>query len=212
MTTLNDLEMPVGLKILVRNPPLLNGESKEDYYALLAEMIDGMDPSDPPEFIWVINFTNWNWEVARNANARTVLINEKIWPALSELRKTYPRQLGDLDGRWLIQNFRTELPKHGINPDIVNSSAVVLASSQLKYIDNTIDALQRRCDTILQLLEGRRDVFAARARQNAADIRERKLHLARMEALSRKPDAPATPQLTAKQTANTPALLGPASK
>ncbi len=212
MTTLSELEMPVALKILVRNPPLLNGESKEEYYALLAEMIGHMDPSDPAEFIWVINFTNWSWEVARNSNARAVLINAQIWPALSQLRNTYPRQLGEIDGRWLVQNFRTELPKHGINPDIVISSAVVLASRQLEYIDNTIDALQRRCDTILQLLEGRRDVFAARARQSAADMRERKLHHARMEVLTKKVDAPATPQPTAEQTANTPALPGPASK
>jgi hypothetical protein len=180
MSTLNALNIPAGLKILVRKPPLLNGESKEEYYLLLREMIDYMGPEAPPEYVWIFNFTNWAWELSRYTHARAVLINGKVGSALRALVSDH-RKLGELDLGWLIQNYRTELPKHGIDPDIVTSMAVGFAS--LRYIDATIETLQRRCDTIMQLLDGRRQAFEARARQKAAELRERDFHRARMEAL-----------------------------
>ena len=78
MSTLDSIDILPGLKSLVRKPPLLNGESKEDYYSLLREMIDNIGPLDPQEYIWVFNFTNWVWELSRYTTARAVLINGAI--------------------------------------------------------------------------------------------------------------------------------------
>ena len=175
MTTIEQLSIPPALKILVRKPPLIKGELKEDYYSLLEEIVGHIGPSDAAEYIWTFSFTNWAWEMARYTNARALLIDHKIWPALREIADS-SRKLVEIDGTWLLKNYQTELPNHGIDPGLVMSKATLRAKGELDCMDKMIDGLQRRCDTIMQLLEGRRDVFEARARQKAAEIRERELH------------------------------------
>jgi len=79
-----------------------------------------------------------------------------------------PIELEKAIARW------TETPgavgEHRIDPESVPAIALFQSAESLEHIDKMIERLQRRSDAIVQQLEGRREVFASRARRAADKI------------------------------------------
>jgi hypothetical protein len=73
-----------------------------------------------------------------------------------------------------IDQQLAELYPDGVDPEIVGARAMIMAAGneQLAYFDKSIERLQSRCDSILQLFEARREIFAHRARERSLRPRE----------------------------------------
>lgn len=173
MTALEFTAVPPGILALVEKPPLLKGESAQEYYDLLGGLVSDIIPADCIEWLWVIQFTNCSWEIFRNRRYRAILIDLQRGQALrSVILKTSPSQ--QMTGLELERAFAlwTENPgqfaQHGVDPQSVPATALLQAAKNLEIIEPILERLQRRCDSILQQLEHRRELFAYRAR-HAAD-------------------------------------------
>ena len=70
--------------------------------------------------------------------------------------------------RWLADP--AVFAKHDIDPLSVPATAAVQIKENLEALDKRLERAERRCDTIIQQLEYRREVFAHRARQAAGNI------------------------------------------
>ena len=82
MTTDEPNIVPAEILILIKNPPLLKGESKEDYYGLLAALARDVRPADLAEWLWLIELLNCVWEIFRNGRFRAKLIDMNRHQAL----------------------------------------------------------------------------------------------------------------------------------
>jgi DNA-binding FrmR family transcriptional regulator len=80
--------------------------------------------------------------------------------------RTYtPAGLAQAEALWLADP--THFAKHDIDPLSVPATAVVQIRKNLEALNKMLERAERRCDTIMQQLEYRREVFAHRARRAA---------------------------------------------
>jgi hypothetical protein len=76
-----------------------------------------------------------------------------------------PAGLAQAEALWLADP--THFAKHDIDPLSVPATAVVQIRKNLEALNKMLERAERRCDTIMQQLEYRREVFAHRARRAA---------------------------------------------
>jgi hypothetical protein len=192
MTTDEPTSVPAEVLILIKNPPLLKGESKEDYYCLLAALARDVRPADLAEWLWLIELLNCVWEIFRNGRFRAKLIDMNRHQALGTVilkhmpeRTMGPRDLAEAVAGWNASPGRYK--NYEIDPETVPAMAFSQAARSLEKIDKISERLQRRWDSILQQLEDRREMFAHRARR-AADLVRNQLDMRATESVD-----PATP-------------------
>lgn len=130
--------IPPAILTLIQKPPLLKGESLQEYNDLLAALVCDIAPTDIPEYLWVLEFADCVWEIRRDLSYRAKLID---W-SIDQMSSGYSKEAGP-------------------------AMSLVRAAPKVEVIDKILDRLRRRSDIILQQLEGRREVFAARARRAA---------------------------------------------
>jgi hypothetical protein len=201
METLKKHGVPADILAIIAKPPLLKGESKDDYFELLAGIIDDLGASDRPEFLWAIRYADSTWEIIRLRRMRTLIIEHwrdrgRIALLQDRLPGTYPA----------IEQRLGEVYPDGIDPELVNARSMILAdaNSQLAYLDDAIESLERRCDSILQLFEGRREIFAHRQRERervrtAREVEQLRIEKRRFEAENRSEAAAQTVAADSKE-------------
>jgi hypothetical protein len=161
--------IPTVILTLIQKPPLLKGESLQEYNDLLGQLASDVSPVDAIEWLWLIQFTDCTWEIFRDRRFRAILIDLqgnqalgavilKTVPAGNMSATEYNRQCA------LWRENPDYFAKRGIDPHSVPATARIQVAAKLELIDKSLERLQRRCDTILQQLEYRREVFAHRAR------------------------------------------------
>jgi hypothetical protein len=175
MSTFKNAAIPPEVLALINNPPLLKGESSQAYYDLLSVLVSDVAPVDIVEWLWLIQFNDCTWEIFRNRRFRAILIDLQRNKALgSVILKTSPSgtmnaiQYNQALVRW--KEDPNQFNKHGIDPQSVSAMAFVQAAALLEHCDKSLERLYRRCDSILQQLEYRREVFAHRARRVADNV------------------------------------------
>jgi hypothetical protein len=174
MSDIKPPEIPRDILAQLQKPPLLKGESIQEYNDLLAGLIADVRPSDRIEWLWLMQFLDCIWEILRNRRYRAILIDLQRTQALrGVILKTVPS--GYMEPRELRAAFEHwtdpgHFDQHGIPPESVPALALVQAGPSLDIIDKSLERLQRRCDSILQQLESRREVFTHRARRAAGKV------------------------------------------
>jgi hypothetical protein len=155
------LRVPRDILALVGKPPLLKGESLEEYLDLLAGIIHDLGVRDRPEYLWAIRYADCSWEIIRLRRMRSLIVDH--WGERGRAALVQDRVPGAYTG---IDAHLSELYPEGVNAEIVGARAMILADAnqQLAYFDKSIERLQKRCDSILQLLEGRREMLRHRER------------------------------------------------
>ena len=63
-------KVPAAILPLIQNPPLLKGESQQEYYELFGALVSETAPVDTVEWLWLIQFTDCSWEIIRNRRLR----------------------------------------------------------------------------------------------------------------------------------------------
>jgi hypothetical protein len=162
MDRFRKLGVPSDILGLIAKPPLLKGESKDEYFDLLAGIIEDLSVRDRPEFFWAIRYADCHWEIIRLGRMRALVVDHWRERGRSSLvRDRVPEAFSDID------QHLDQLYPDGVDPEIVSARGMIMAADhgQLAYFDKTIDRLQGRCDSILQLFEGRREIFTHRERE-----------------------------------------------
>jgi len=168
--------IPSEILALIQNPPLLKGESRQDYYNLLGALVRDIGPIDLPEWLWLISLLNCVWEIFRNARFRVKLIDLNGNRALKAvIQNLVPEgsmcipELKKAIADWNANPGRFE--NYEIDPETVPAMALSQLAPSLENIDKMSDRLQRRWERIQQQLDYRREMFAHRARKAADAIR-----------------------------------------
>ena len=149
--------IPKEIMYLVSQPPLLFGESKEPYVALYTGMAESLKPMDHADYLWLWRYVDATWQLFGARRIRAQYLNHLMNCAV----KHHGTPGEDIK---VYEVLATEVDEPGMN--------------RLEYLDRVIASSQRDCDTILQLMEARHDLFAHRAR-------ELKLHELEIERLER---------------------------
>jgi hypothetical protein len=167
--------IPPEILALLETLPLLKGESRQNYMDFLTRVASDIRPADLMEWLWTIRFADNMWEIFRNRGFRVKLIDlQNDQATRSVILKTTPynsMRPNDLEqafARWKADP--SEFSKHGIDPQSVPAMALVQVSRNLEAIDKISGRLEKSNDTILQQLEGRREMFATRARRTANNM------------------------------------------
>jgi hypothetical protein len=166
------LGVPSDIMALLAKPPLLEFESKDEYFDLVAGIIEDREPQDRTEFLWLLDYADQQWEMSRLKRMRALTADH--WREKARAALVRDREPGSFTN---IENRLAELYPGGVDPEIVSARAIILAAEheQLTYFDKRIDRLQKSSDSIMQLFEGRREVLAHRAvkkmRKNSETLR-----------------------------------------
>ena len=162
--------VPADILAAIAKPPLLNGESRDEYFALLAGIFDDFGARDRPEYLWAISYGDWQWEIIRLKRMRALVVDH--WRERGRTALVKDRLPAT------FSNFEEQLAQlypEGVNRDLVGARGLIMATDngQLAYFDKAIERLQRRCDSILQLIEARREVLLHRERERLTGARKR---------------------------------------
>lgn len=167
--------IPAPIRALMQRPPVLKGELVQKYNDLLAGLVSQVEPGDIIEWLWVLSFLDHAWDVLRIRQFKVVLIDLQHLKALSAVvMKTEP--FYEYSNKGLAQETMnwwadpTNFAKKHIDPLSVPATAAVQIRESSDALDRRLERAERRCDTIMQQLEYRREVFANRARRAADSI------------------------------------------
>jgi hypothetical protein len=161
-------KLPPAILPLIQNPPLLKGESQQEYFELFGVLVSETAPVDTVEWLWLIQFTDCSWEIIRNRRLRVFLIDLQRTKDLNAIRSVHYD-----DSEKYLANWKPDpdfLMRYGTDVRSMVATAFIKVADKLELIDKKLERLQRRSDKIVEQLEYRRELFAHRARQAAAKV------------------------------------------
>lgn len=168
--------IPPTILALLQKPPLLKGESVQEYNELFGALVVGLMPVDVIEWLWILNYLDSIWEVFRSRRFISVLITLEGKRALEAVigktlpidKEYYRSDQAKAEALWSADP--AYFAKHGIDPLSVPAMAAVQLRDNLEAFYKRLQQAERRCDAIMQQLEYRREVFAHRARRVAEEL------------------------------------------
>ena len=170
--------IPPTILALLQKPPLLKGESVQEYIELFGALVVELRPVDVIEWLWILNYLDSIWEVFRSRRFISILITLQGKRALEAvIGKTLPvdkeyYRSDQAKAAALWSKDPANFAKHGIDPLSVPAMAAVQLQDELEAFYKRLQQAERRCDAIMQQLEYRREVFAHRARRAAEELRK----------------------------------------
>ncbi len=168
--------IPPTILVLLQKPPLLKAESVQEYNKLFGALVVELMPVDVIEWLWILNYLDSVWEVFRSRRFISILINLQGKRALEAVigktlpidKEYYRSDQAKAEALWSADP--AHFAKHGIDPLSVPAMAAVQLQDNLEALYKRLQQAERRCDTVMQQLEYRREVFAHRARRTAEDL------------------------------------------
>jgi hypothetical protein len=169
-------KIPPTILALLQKPPLLKGESVQEYNELFGALVVGLMPVDVIEWLWILNYLDSIWEVFRSRRFISVLITLEGKRALEAVigktlpidKEYYRSDQAKAEALWSADP--AYFAKHGIDPLSVLAMAAVQLQDNLEALYKRLQQAERRCDAIMQQLEYRREVFAHRAHRVAEEL------------------------------------------
>ena len=179
-------ELPTALLEMLAPPRLLRKEDEDAYILLRDQLLDGVQPRDVVEMLWVIDLTESLWEERRARHAKQVRIKLASRKAVEEiLRACMPDNgKGDPEFEYEVQQAVSDVltgkdpAREGFNSfcDQLDLQRGDLEAVAFKTALKDLDALQKLIDRsinrriqILREIDRRREI-ADRARRTVAAI------------------------------------------
>ncbi len=155
------LGIPADIIALIKNPPLLEGESKEEFFAFLAGLFEDHGGSNRIRFLGLIRYAHCYWPIPRLELARARIIGH--WQpkaSIALIRDHHPEAYKNFD-----ELLKQQYP-NGVDSALLNARAILLANEKkhLAYLDQELERRSRECEKILQSLAFANAVFAPRRR------------------------------------------------
>jgi hypothetical protein len=141
-------------------PPLLKGEDAKAYETLLAQVCDGIAPSDAIERMWVRDVVDLTWEIFRWRRVKTELIASAVPIALRKILA--PLADAEEHSEWMDVLVKLWISQ---KPSGIKRVNKLLASASLTFnaviaeaAKNHLDEIER-VERLAAIAEGRRDAF-----------------------------------------------------
>src|SRR3974390_3155546 len=143
--------VPPAILPFIQDPPLLKGESRQEYYDLLAALIAEIAPVDTVEWLLVIDYANCIWEIRHNRRSKTFLIDLQRTKDLNMMASLPYDECEEY-----LANSKTDpdfFRRHGTDARSMAATAFVKAAPKLELIDKSLERSQRRADKVIEKLE-----------------------------------------------------------
>jgi hypothetical protein len=189
---------PKELVSLFADPPLVGGESREDYEKLFSALAVAAKPADTIAWVYVRDFTDLTWEIRRERwlkqrvieTARKAEVSRLLMPPqpLSVQLRLFTSPETDADRafrdeaakvdkemkRWetdprVRQRIDKALASEGYDAAYILSQALTNSASKIDTIDKRISAYENRRNAILREID-RHSESLARRLEVSADI------------------------------------------
>ena len=177
-------ELPTALLEMLAPPRLLRKEDEDAYILLRDQLLDGVQPRDVVEMLWVLDLTESLWEERRARHAKQVRIKLAQRKAVEDvLRSRIPdNRKGDPEFEFEVQRDVSNIllgnhPAHGgfelmcqdlgLKPGDLEAAAFQTALKDIEALQKLIDRSINRRMQILREIDRRREI-AQRARQTVA--------------------------------------------
>jgi hypothetical protein len=183
-THLKEMEIPKDMAPFVAEcPPLLPGESKEQYYLLFDTMMDEIRPDTPTEWLALADIVGLCWDVVRYRHWKGAILKihrlSALETALRDTHRSHGAGLGDAPiliniARKEAEEWRTDpekrkvlearLEEHGYDEIALNAGALLEALVPIATIERFLSSARGQLNAMLKELYVRRE-FADRARK-----------------------------------------------
>ncbi len=152
-------KLPADIVACMATPPLLTGESEEEYFALVAGLFEDFGASQRIEYLALIRYANCYWEIQRLELSRALIIGHWAPKARIALVRDHSPELYKNEDAVIAERF-----PNGVNHNLLNGRAIILANANkhLAYIDEQIVHRQRECERLLQHLAFSRTLTPSR--------------------------------------------------
>jgi hypothetical protein len=180
--------MPVELKSLFAEAPLVGNERLKDYTAFFMSIADRIDPADPIEWLYVKDVVDLCWLIKRERSVHACIIKAAEKDVVLELLKQTHEKPGsvendlfrifeaaDLAKRWSVDPaVRKEVGKfladQGYGPKEITAKAYQKAAADIDDCEKRIEGYERRRSAIFRDLSFWRQAFAKKLEQASSDI------------------------------------------
>jgi hypothetical protein len=186
---------------LLPNPPLLIGESADEFDAMHEAIEAEIKPRGFIERMYVADISSLLWDILRLRRCKAVIINAAYRPALGHLLVQLLRQAGQPDFavkdaaeelalRWFTDPSAKKqvaeiLRQFDLDESAIEAEAIRRSSSDVELLDRMLTSLGSRRDKALRCIGEYRDGLARRLQESANRIIEAK-GLPRLEDTSSK--------------------------
>ena len=190
--------VPVEIRDVLGEPPLLATEDSNQYDALLAVLARDVRPSDFIEWLWVKDIADLTWDIILyrcikasyvDGRFRFALVQQLNLALERDKRAAHPdRRLSFELVRILdeanklandfIANANTKekrdkwLKAHGVNAESITATSFDAAVDKLEVIERLLASVEHRRDNALQEIERRRNALGRALRQTSDQIIE----------------------------------------
>jgi len=129
------------LSELCGSPPLVDGEDAERYQRLLAGIVKAVQPVDVPEWLWVRDIVDLQWEILRYRSAKAHLISS----AEAEARRNL-----------LLDDAVDRFSSSDISDPAIIAHAIAARITDLRRFDLMLMSMEFRRDNAYREIEQRR--------------------------------------------------------
>jgi hypothetical protein len=190
--------VPVEIRDLLGEPPLLATEDPNQYDALLTELAREVRPSDFIEWLWVKDIADLTWDIIRyrcikasyiDGRIQTALVDELTWALQRDKRAAHPDKWLNFDLALIrddaikladdfIANENTKekrdkwLKAHCVNAESITATSFDAAVDKLEAIERMLASVEYRRNNALHEIERRRNALGRALRQTSDQIIE----------------------------------------
>lgn len=182
------METRLSERALLRKPPVLRGESVDEFKAFYEALKTELQPRGPIEGMYMQDISANLWESSRLWRCKTDIVNLAYPAALESLLRQLLKPAGQSDyvakeeaERLALAWFTDQeakirvaelLHKFGLEESAIEAEALRTCSDDLERIDRLLASLEFRRDKSLRFLREYREGFARRLEESAAKIIE----------------------------------------
>ena len=191
--------VPVEIRDVLGEPPLLATEDPNQYDALLRGFARDITPSGFIEWLWVKDIADITWDIIRYRHIKASYVDGCFRSALErqldlalqrEKRAAHPdesalyfdvvRMLDEPNklANDFIANANTKekrdkwLKAHGVNVESITTTSIDAAVDKLEVIERLLASVEHRRNNALQEIERRRNALGRALRQTSDQIIE----------------------------------------
>jgi hypothetical protein len=173
-------KVPPGLEALFKDPPLVGDEKREDYENLFSAFVATMMPGDAIVWVYVRDITDLTWEIQRNKNLKSQIMEAAYCFVVSRLLSTsqsfslaLPSSSSGsakkdreakqwADDPEFRQKTNQKLAQKGYDANYISTAASVRAATLIEAIDRRIAVYEVRRGAALRTIEGYSEASARR--------------------------------------------------
>jgi hypothetical protein len=165
---------------LLGPPPLLPGEDRDAYWALLQRVRTAIKPEDTIEELWLRDLADLAWESLRLRRLKAKLIGASAYKGVQSLIRPIVKFGRDdsLAKGWAagdpesVREVDEVLAARELDREAISAQTLAIEIDSIERIDRILADTEARRNSVLREIERRRAALAQRVRDVVADIED----------------------------------------